>query len=284
MAQHKNSVYRKISEDIADKIKKGEYAAGAMLEPERKLMEAYGVERTTVRRALDILASEGLIVKKAGLGTFVSDGKSVPVVKKEAAAKVMPEKSKPAKARTALPSCVKLQNDYASAAAQIFDFLSENGHDKVICIAENAVKYGILCGEAAKHKMYDEELFVLNAKNNADDVFVTLWRGLRSPKPTAVIVENENAARLVMTTAERMRLSVPEEISVIALTTDGSSNIAGCTYKNQEKNLIKMLKYTEDDDLCGITVLNPAAFDTSFTAAKVNKDKAGSGTISSFLL
>ena len=83
MAQHKNSVYRKISEDISDKIKKGEYAAGAMLEPERKLMEAYGVERTTVRRALELLVSEGLIVKKAGLGTFVSDGKSIPVVIKK---------------------------------------------------------------------------------------------------------------------------------------------------------------------------------------------------------
>ena len=97
MAQHKNSVYRKISEDIADKIKKGEYTAGAMLEPERKLMEAYGVERTTVRRALELLVSEGLIVKKAGLGTFVSDGKSIPVVKKEATQKVASEKTKPAK-------------------------------------------------------------------------------------------------------------------------------------------------------------------------------------------
>lgn len=284
MAQHKNSVYRKISVDIADKIKKGEYAAGAMLEPERKLMEAYGVERTTVRRALDILVSEGLIIKKAGLGTFVSDGKSVPVAKKEAAPKMAFEKTKPAKSRNTLPACVKLQNDYASGAAQIFAFLSENGHDKVICILESAVKYGILCGEAVKCKMYDEDLFVLNTKNNADDVFVTLWRGLRSPKPTAVIVENENAARLVMTTAERMRLSVPEELSVIALTKDTSSNVAGCTYENSEKNLIKMLKYTDDSDLCGITVLNPAAFEAGSTAAKVNKDKAGSGTISSFLL
>ena len=284
MAQHQNSVYRKISEDIADKIKKGEYTAGAMLEPERKLMEAYGVERTTVRRALELLVSEGLIVKKAGLGSFVSDGKSIPVVKKEAAQKVASEKTKPAKTRAALPSCVKLQNDYASAAAQLFAFLSENAHDKVICISENAVKHGILCGEAVKYKMYDEDLFVLNAKNNADDVFVTLWRGLRSPKPTAVIVENENAARLVMTTAERMRLSVPEELSVIVLTKDGPSDVAGCTYKNEEKNLIKMLKYTEDSDLCGITVLNPAAFDAGSTAAKANKDKSGSGTISSFLL
>ena len=35
-----------------------------MLEPERKLMEAYGVERTTVRRALELLVSEGAYCKE----------------------------------------------------------------------------------------------------------------------------------------------------------------------------------------------------------------------------
>lgn len=73
MAEHKNSVYKKISEEIAGKIRSGEYPEGSRLEPERKLMELYGVERMTVRRALDVLAKQGLIVKKTGLGSFVSD-------------------------------------------------------------------------------------------------------------------------------------------------------------------------------------------------------------------
>ena len=62
MAQHKNSVYGKISKDIADKINSGVYKKGEALEPERKLMEIYGVERTTVRRALDLLVKDGIIV------------------------------------------------------------------------------------------------------------------------------------------------------------------------------------------------------------------------------
>ena len=279
MAQHKNSVYRKISEDISAKIKSGEYKTGTLLAPERKLMEMYGVERTTVRRALDILAGDGLIVKKAGLGTFISDGKGVPVDKKEA-----PVKTVSAKKRAILPKSVTCQNNYASAASLIFEYLGENGHDKVICISENAIKYGILCGEAVKCGMYDRELFVLNAKNNADDVFVTLWRGLRSPKPTAVIVENEAAARLIMTTAERMRLSVPSELSVIALSTSEKSDVSGCVYENTEKKLLKMLESASDSDLCEITVLNPAKFEEGNTASAVSKDRAGSGSISSFLL
>ena len=121
MAQHQNSVYRKISEDIADKIKKGEYATGAMLEPERKLMEAYGVERTTVRRALELLVSEGLIVKKAGLGTFVSDDKSIPVVKKEATQKVASEKTKPA-----VPITIPASMEKAKAVCSVLFSLSSS--------------------------------------------------------------------------------------------------------------------------------------------------------------
>ena len=73
MSEHKNSVYRRISLDIKEKIQNGHYPVGTKLPPERQLMSEYQVERLTVRRALDVLANEKLITKKSGLGSFVAD-------------------------------------------------------------------------------------------------------------------------------------------------------------------------------------------------------------------
>lgn len=42
---------------------------------EHSLMETYGVSRTTIRKALDLLEQEGLVYKKHGVGTFVSEEK-----------------------------------------------------------------------------------------------------------------------------------------------------------------------------------------------------------------
>ncbi|WP_243095497.1 GntR family transcriptional regulator [Thermus thalpophilus] len=45
---------------------------GAPLPPERALAEAYGVSRDSVRKALDLLEEEGLVVRRQGSGTFVA--------------------------------------------------------------------------------------------------------------------------------------------------------------------------------------------------------------------
>ena len=63
---------RKTAEVIADRIRgqiaRGELAAGDRLPPEDELMAALGVARTTVREALRILESEGLLVVRRGRG------------------------------------------------------------------------------------------------------------------------------------------------------------------------------------------------------------------------
>ena len=79
MAQKKKSVYAGIADDILSKIQSGIYAVGTLLPPEREFMTIYGVERTTVRRGLDILKKSGYIRKIAGLGSMVAslDGQIV---------------------------------------------------------------------------------------------------------------------------------------------------------------------------------------------------------------
>ncbi len=71
MTQKKKSVYANIADDILSKIKNDIYAIGSLLPPEREFMTIYGVERTTVRRGLDLLKKSGHIRKIAGLGSMV---------------------------------------------------------------------------------------------------------------------------------------------------------------------------------------------------------------------
>ena len=71
MSEKKQSVYANIADDILSKIKSDVYLIGSLLPAEREFMEIYSVQRTTVRRGLDILSREGYIKKVAGLGSVV---------------------------------------------------------------------------------------------------------------------------------------------------------------------------------------------------------------------
>ena len=56
---------------IKDKIASGEYPMGSLLPSERKMAEAYGINRLTVRAALKNLQKEGLVSTIHGKGNFV---------------------------------------------------------------------------------------------------------------------------------------------------------------------------------------------------------------------
>ena len=68
-------LYRKIAEDLRGQIKTGELAPGDRLKSEAELMEEYGQDgkasRNTVRDAIRLLVSRGLVETRAGQGTFV---------------------------------------------------------------------------------------------------------------------------------------------------------------------------------------------------------------------
>ena len=65
---------------LRERIALGEFAVGQRLPSEPALAAGHGVSRVTVRRALDRLASDGLVVRRVGAGTFVTDGMLSPVV------------------------------------------------------------------------------------------------------------------------------------------------------------------------------------------------------------
>ncbi|BAT59112.1 putative transcriptional regulator PhnF [Variibacter gotjawalensis] len=65
------SAWRKIADGIEADIDNGRLVAGEQLPPETKLAERFGVNRHTVRRAIAVLSSRGVLRATQGRGTFV---------------------------------------------------------------------------------------------------------------------------------------------------------------------------------------------------------------------
>lgn len=64
-------MYRRIAEDLREKIESGELEAGSQLPTELELRERYDASRNTVRDAVKWLMTRGLVETRPGQGTFV---------------------------------------------------------------------------------------------------------------------------------------------------------------------------------------------------------------------
>ncbi len=71
MTDQKAPIYLQLREIIRAKIEEKEYPPGAAIPSEHALAEAYGVNRLTVRSAIDALVKEGLLKRVQGKGVFV---------------------------------------------------------------------------------------------------------------------------------------------------------------------------------------------------------------------
>ena len=65
-------IYLQIAESLRGRIGAGEFRAGDKLPSERKLSEALGVNRLTIRRAFGVLENQEIIERQHGGGTFVA--------------------------------------------------------------------------------------------------------------------------------------------------------------------------------------------------------------------
>ena len=63
--------YEVIFKDIRKKIENGTFPVNAKLPTEPELGDQYKVSRITVKKAIDQLVAEGLVIKRRGAGTFV---------------------------------------------------------------------------------------------------------------------------------------------------------------------------------------------------------------------
>lgn len=71
-------LYYQLQNDLARRIRSGEFQPATALPTEEQLCAQYGVSRITVRRALDRLTADRLIERRRGVGTFVAEA-HVPV-------------------------------------------------------------------------------------------------------------------------------------------------------------------------------------------------------------
>ncbi len=67
------AIYTSIADRLRQDIRQGIYAVGEKLPTEQNLSEQFGVNRHTLRQAIALLKSEGLIRVEQGRGTFVAD-------------------------------------------------------------------------------------------------------------------------------------------------------------------------------------------------------------------
>lgn len=63
--------YEEIAEDIRNGILQGKYKPNEQLPLEKEMCEQYGVSRITIKKAVDELVVQGLVIKRRGSGTFV---------------------------------------------------------------------------------------------------------------------------------------------------------------------------------------------------------------------
>lgn len=64
-------MYRQIADDLRRRIELGELAPGSQLATEIELRETYNASRNTVRDAIKVLTTRGLVETRPGQGTFV---------------------------------------------------------------------------------------------------------------------------------------------------------------------------------------------------------------------
>ena len=65
-------LYHQLEQDLVERISSGEFQPGETLPTEEAIGAAYGVSRITVRKALDSLFQAGRIVRRRGVGSFVT--------------------------------------------------------------------------------------------------------------------------------------------------------------------------------------------------------------------
>ncbi|WP_312694876.1 GntR family transcriptional regulator [Caproiciproducens sp.] len=75
MVDYNAPIYLQLREVVRTKIEEGEYLPGMAIPSENELAEFYGINRLTVRNAIDALVGEGMLKRVQGKGVYVVGNK-----------------------------------------------------------------------------------------------------------------------------------------------------------------------------------------------------------------
>lgn len=74
LSERRGTLYVQVADVIRHRIRSGTWAPKQQIPTLKELEAEFGVARVTLRQALNLLESEGLIWRQRGRGTFVTDG------------------------------------------------------------------------------------------------------------------------------------------------------------------------------------------------------------------
>lgn len=77
--QRPTARYRQVADDLREAITRGSYQPGATLPSQPSLAQKYGLNQTSISRAVALLETEGLVRTEHGRGSYVVD---IPTVKR----------------------------------------------------------------------------------------------------------------------------------------------------------------------------------------------------------
>lgn len=73
--KYSNSIrplYLQIQDDIKNSINSGKFSHGEKIPTETQLQKMFNVSRVTVRKAINGLVDNGVLIRQQGIGTFVN--------------------------------------------------------------------------------------------------------------------------------------------------------------------------------------------------------------------
>ena len=70
--RHSGPLYQSVQRQILDALARGEWRPDEALPSEKRLCERFGVSIGTLRKAIDVLVADHILVRQQGLGTFVA--------------------------------------------------------------------------------------------------------------------------------------------------------------------------------------------------------------------
>lgn len=275
MSEHKNSVYRNIAKELCERIRSGEYVIGQKLPPERTLMLEFDVERTTIRRALELLSADGYILKRTGLGSFVCSPEEAMRTKQD---EEQVEKRGSASENFKSVS-FGVYEDVIGGAEKLASVLSEHGHERIAYIGGNAACFGALAAALCAKEMYQPAYFIYERDvRRITSAFERFWRQLRMPAPTAIVCTNTLEAQTIERCLERLRLRVPHDVTLAVLHGKMGDRYGGCVYELTTTPL-----FTHRNNIGSLpTVIAPAVIQTGETIGA--KRPVREKNISDFLL
>ncbi|MEM8936109.1 MAG: GntR family transcriptional regulator [Pseudomonadota bacterium] len=195
-------LYLQIANNIRRHINEGRISTGEALPSERDLCELTGASRVTIRKAVGQLIDEGLLFRKQGSGTFVSERIEVPGT-------FLSGFSDDARARGDEPGCIWLMKAYAPATKEEADILN-------IGASAQVARLGRVRLSGGEPLAIEHAIIVAAFLPPLDDIQESLYAALEGTGNRPVIGRQKVRASLA-TPTEAGLLSIRENSEVLRI-------------------------------------------------------------------